>query len=134
MQSGMRTEVQYDGAPAINAEALLENCLGSMAFALSLLAELELSGSQYVNLISKHANSSNWKATSESAHTLKGAAGIIGAESLRSLATQIEVAVEVGDVERIASLVNTLGEEMERCLAQIPTIRLQARVTGAEGV
>ncbi len=134
MPNGTQTELQCDKLAAINSEVLFKNCLGSGAFALTLLEELELSGKQYVDSIARHLSSANSKATGAAAHSLKGAAGIVGAELLRSLASQIELASEMADTDSIAPLVFRLGEEMERCLAQIPAIRLQARDSGREGI
>lgn len=112
-------------AVAINLEMLFTNCMGSAPFALALLEELEASGMEHVRTIAKYALAEDCAATAEAAHSLKGAAGIIGAESLQSVAAAIESAGRSDDIDSVTQLVEVIRQEMERCLAQIPCIRKQ---------
>ncbi|HUP77212.1 MAG TPA: Hpt domain-containing protein [Pirellula sp.] len=109
--------------PAIDSDALVTRCMGNMAFALSLLSELEDNGMVYVENIAQHVAAKECAAAADAAHSLKGAAGIIGAEPLRLLAAQIESAGNSNAMESITLLVEDLRQEMEKCLLQIPTIR-----------
>ena len=112
-----------DVCPAIDTDALLTRCMGNMTFALSLLSELEANGMVYVETIAQHVASQKCAAAADAAHSLKGAAGILGAEPLRLLAAQIESAGHSNAMESITLLVEDLRQEMEKCLLQIPTIR-----------
>lgn len=114
----------YDAGVAINSEVLFSNCMGSASFALTLLEELESSGRRSVEAIAEHAAAANYAATAQAAHSIKGAAGIIGAEPLRSLAAKIELAGAAADVGSITRYIDDIRQEMERCLAQIPAIRM----------
>lgn len=115
---------------AIDTEALFTRCMGNVSFALTLLSELEANGMQYVQTIAEHSDAADCAEAAEAAHAVKGAAGILAAESLRSLAAEIEGAGKVGDLDSLVPLVEDLRQEMGRCLAQIPKIREQAQNTG----
>ena len=112
-----------DVCPAIDTDSLLTRCMGNMTFALSLLSELEANGMVYVETIAQHVAAKECAAAADAAHSLKGAAGIIGAEPLRLLAAQIESEGHSNAMESITLLVEDLRQEMEKCLLQIPTIR-----------
>lgn len=114
--------------PAIDTEVLFRRSMGKIAFAMALLDELEATGNHHVETIQTLAANDDAEATAEAAHSLKGAAAIIGAESLRSLAAEIEAVAETDDLERAASLIEDLRGEMARCLTQIPEIRGPATV------
>lgn len=118
-----------DGVAAINSDVLFKNCIGSVAFALSLLEELETSGMMHIDAMTRHADAADCGAIAEVAHSLKGAAGIIGAEPLQRLADEIEMAGKTGDLESLAQLVIGIRQEMGRCIVQIPVIRLQCQPT-----
>jgi HPt (histidine-containing phosphotransfer) domain-containing protein len=132
MNPSVQQETPTDGCGeagvAINSDVLFKNCMGSVSFALTLLAELEASGIAQIETITKNAAAADWAATAEAAHSLKGAAGIIGAEPLQSLAAKIESTGKTADIESIAPLVEGLRQEMERCLVQIPVIRLHQQL------
>jgi Amt family ammonium transporter len=116
---------QSETVTAINSDVLFKNCMGSVAFALTLLDELETNGMVQIETIAQHAAAADCVATAEAAHSLKGAAGIIGAESLLLFAAKIETAGKAKDIESILVLVDGIRQEMERCLVQIPIIRLE---------
>ena len=63
------------------------------------------------------------RAAAESAHALKGAAGTIAAEPLRALAAGIEATGKAGDLAEVASLVDQLRGEAQRCLRFIPELK-----------
>ncbi len=118
---------QAETCTAINTDVLFLNCMGSVSFALTLLDELEASGKVQVETIAKHAAEADCDATVEAAHSLKGAAGILGATVLQSLAAKIESAGKSADIESIALHVGGIRQEMARCLSQIPVIRQQTQ-------
>ena len=109
--------------------------MGNVSFANALLAELECSGNQQVDTIALHAASDEPQAAAEAAHSLRGAMAIIGAESLRGLAAEIEAAGRDNQTTLLLNLVRDLRSEMYRCLSYIPTLqtemqgRLQQRET-----
>jgi len=101
--------------------------MGNVSFALALLEELEASGKQHVEAIVLHATSDEPHAVAEAAHSLKGAAAIIGAEPLRGKAAEIEAASHDGENSLLLDLVHDLRGEMDRCLTYIPILRSDLR-------
>lgn len=124
--------VHDDHPPAIDVEVLLNHSMGNVEFAMALLTELETSGLQYVEKIESSAASGDAGATGEAAHSLKGAAAIIGAESLRSLAARIEAVGESQDLAGVLPVIEELHREMARCLAQIPGMHEAGWPKGAQ--
>ncbi len=116
------TDRPYEGM-AIRSDVLFRNCLGSVTFALTLLDELEASGLAHVESIANHATAADYESIVEAAHSLKGAAGIIGAETLQMLTAKIESAGKMSDMGSIHLLVGDIRQEMARCLDQIHLIR-----------
>ena len=114
-------------APPIDTEVLFSRCMGNVSFALTLLGELEANGKQQVDAIGQHVANNDPHAAAEAAHSLKGAAAIIGAESLRGMAAEIEAAGRDGDTSLLLDMVHDLCSEMDRCLAYVPTIRAETQ-------
>ncbi len=97
--------------------------MGNIAFAISLLDELAKTGEQRVEEIARHATANNSAAAAAVAHSLKGAAGIVTAGALQSLAAEIELAAKAGDLDKIMSQIEELRREMRQCLDYIPALR-----------
>lgn len=115
--------IASDDTPAINIDILLSRCMGKRPFALMLLGELESSGMQQVDTIVLHAASGEPLAAAEAAHALKGAAAIIGAESLSRIAAEIEAAGRNGETTLLMNLIPQLRNEMARCLSFVSAFR-----------
>lgn len=96
--------------------------MGNIDFAKSLLAELESSGPDRIEDIKRMAATADCEAAADAAHSLKGTAAILGAESLRRLAAEVETVGLAGIESQLNELASQLAEEMKRCLAFIPTI------------
>ena len=111
----------------IDTKVLFSNCMGNVSFAFTLLEELEAHGKQQVDAIVLHATRDEAHAVAEAAHSLKGAAAIIGAESLRAIAAEIEAAGHAGETSLLLDLVHDLRSEMDRCLDYIPTIQAETQ-------
>lgn len=114
-------DVVATGTP-IDLDVLFSRCMGNASFALALLSELESSGKQHVDAIVLHTTSDEPHAAAEAAHSLKGAAAIIGAESVRKIASEIEAAGRAGEISLLPDMVHELRGEMDRCLTYIPTL------------
>jgi HPt (histidine-containing phosphotransfer) domain-containing protein len=97
--------------------------MGNLSFATALLAELETSGTQRVDAIVRHMAGGQIKEAAEIAHSLRGAAAIIGATVLQRIATEIELAGHNGETSHVTNLVDELRREWERCRAYIPVVR-----------
>ena len=108
--------------PPIEAKTLLTQCMGSETLALMLLSELENSGRETVQIICQSMMEQDFEAAREAAHSLKGAAGIIGAERLRELAAQLENAGKQGRIREMEEYTEPLRDEMKRCLEFLPRL------------
>lgn len=112
-------------SPSIDSDALSKRCLGNVSFALVLLGEFEATGTQQVDEIALLVVGNDPQAAADAAHSLVGAAAIIGAESIRALAAEIEAVCRGGEALSAVELVNELRGEMDRCLTDIPRIRTE---------
>jgi Amt family ammonium transporter len=121
-------------SPPINTEVLLARCMGNVSFALVLLSELEANGRKQVEVIMEHAAKNEWEAAAEAAHSLKGAAAILGAEPLRAAAAEIEATARCGEVSRLTDIVHDMSSEMDRCMAYIPILRTAAERRDAHAI
>lgn len=113
--------------PPIDTNVLFSRCMGNVSFALSLLGELQANGKQQVDLLFLHAAGDEWSRIAEVAHSLKGSAAILGADQPRALAGEVEEAAGAGEYSQLARQIRELRKEMDRCLAWIPTFRLEAQ-------
>lgn len=85
----------------IDAEKLLDCCFGNLECVSSLLDELESSGMSRVVEIERRTAQNNSAAAADAAHALKGAAGILCAESVQALAAEIEQAGRSSSIQEI---------------------------------
>ena len=118
-----RVSLPVDNRPPIDRRALLLRCMENLEFAQSLLADFEGDLPQRVDQIAQFIHEDDVRAAAESAHALKGAAGTIAAEPLRTLAAEMEAAGKAGDLASAASLVDQLHAEAQRCLRFIPELK-----------
>ena len=100
----------------------------------SLLSELETTGLHHVNEIERHFGQKDPTETANAAHALKGAAGILSAESVRQLASDIEQCGRSGSLDGIETAIADLRAEMDRCLKYIPVVKQSARDVAATAV
>jgi PAS domain S-box-containing protein len=122
-----------DGPPPIDGDALVARCLGNLELATDLLSDFAGDLAQRVEKIAQHARQGDARATAESAHALKGAAGTMGAEAVRALAAGIEAAGGDGDLARAASLAGELRDEVRRCLCYVPELREKMTTSQGKG-
>ena len=118
-----------ESSPPIDRGALLIRCMGNLEFAQSLLSDFEVDLPERVDQIAQRIHEGDVRATAESAHALKGAAGTVAAESLRALAAEIEAAGKAGDLTQVELLADQLRAEAQRCLQFIPEIQERANVS-----
>ena len=120
-----------DSASPFDIHALSARCMGNLEFAQCLLTDFanELPG--HVDRIALTVHQGNAAAAAELAHCLKGAAGTITAEPLRLLAEAIELAGKAGDLARAASLVEQLGDEVQRSIQAIPKLQEQLNLASS---
>ncbi|MHC4877678.1 MAG: PAS domain S-box protein [Planctomycetota bacterium] len=119
------SSVAEPDASVIDVDALIERCIGNVAFAESLLDELENTGQTQVDEIQSSVRQKNVESATAGAHSLKGAAGILCANQLRSISSELEQAGRSGQLEDMEGMIADLSAEMNRCLSSLPDIRVE---------
>lgn len=114
-------------APAIDRQALLSRSLNNRAFARALLSELRSSAPRQVAQIGDLLADGQTLAAAEVAHSLKGAAAIVGALTLSQLATEVEAAARAEALTRIHTCYEQLTVELARCLAECERLACELR-------
>ena len=118
----------------IDPQALLERCIGNLEFAESLLDELDSTGRRQVEEICRSSTQGRATETANAAHALKGATGILCAQELCRLASEIEQASRNEQLSDAEAMIRDLSSEMDRCLGSLPAVRasMQAMKEGCE--
>ncbi len=112
--------------PPIDVALLTEQCLGNLSFALTLLEEFDKTGQQRVDAIEAHAGQHNLALVAELAHSLKGVVGILGADVLWEITSNLQSTAHANNLAHTFALIPQLRLEMKRVLDYIPTIRAMA--------
>lgn len=99
-------------SPAIDTEKLLESCMGQPVFAMSLLQEFAETADGCLADFEIHSVRGDRQAVYESAHTLRGVAGIIGATALHEMSIDLEIACRTPEAE-LASVLRSLYSEIQ---------------------
>ncbi len=118
--------------PPIDGDAFLARCLGDLEFAVELLSDFAGDLAERVEKIAGYARRGDARATTESAHALKGTAGMMSAGAVQALAARIETAGGDGDLAKAASLADELRGEVQRCLHYLPELREKMTLSGVE--
>ena len=118
----------------IDTAELLGRCFYKLDFSNSLLDELAATGPLRVDELRRHAAERDAVGCAETAHSLKGATGILGASSLYELTAEIEHISREADLDGIDSLICELSDEMDRCLNALPRVREQLTLESQEEV
>jgi two-component system sensor histidine kinase/response regulator len=101
-------------ADPVDWNRLDETCDGDKEFASELISTFATSGEQSLQEIQDALAANDLAAAQRAAHSLKGAAGSIGAMIARSIAADLEVAAKEGDVGKSALLLEVLRAEVSR--------------------
>ena len=111
-----------DGA-TIDAAALLSRCMDQASVALLVLDKFGRQLAADVERTRSSLRDGDAADLSRVSHSVKGAAGMVSARALCSIASDLEQAARACDLERAAALVRSLAAEADRCLAAIPEAR-----------
>lgn len=107
--------------PPINAQRLLENCMGKPMFAISLLEEFAETASSRLAEFELPSNQDNIHTLCESAHSLKGVAGILAAAKLHETSLNLEMACRNSE-PNLESVLRPLCIELQRVKHEIPRL------------
>ncbi len=107
----------------IVVKALMEHCMNDAMFVGSILDQFQASASQYLNQIRQAVAGEDPEQAGRHAHALKGAAGMLAAETLQQIAFEMEEAGKAGQLQHLREQIDELNEELRRCLEYIPTVQ-----------
>ena len=124
---------QLHDRPPIDRDALLSSCMKNVSFALSLVAELEASGREQVDSIVRLVSNGQAELAAEAAHSLKGAAAIIGASALSETAARLDAAADGEEDCAELGVAHALRDEMLRCLDYLPRLRADLSAASFDG-
>jgi len=116
-------------AQAVSSENAVLNLTGfvdNLGFSISTLQEF---GEEFLSCaplevedLKKALNNNNTSLAHMLAHKLKGSSGTIGADSMRDIFFQIEVAAKAGEQARAAIIAQKLDEELEKLRAALAAL------------
>lgn len=110
-----RQDVLSNPAP-IDTDALYGRCMGNVDFAESLLKDFAQVGGERVDQILRSLEQCDATGLADTAHSLKGAAAMVAAEDIRSVASQLESTSRSGDLDNARQFANQLRAEMQSCV------------------
>lgn len=113
-------------APPIDRVRLLEQCLGNVDFALSLLDEFDKTIPARLDGFDSALAQLDNDAIGCQAHALKGVAGLLAFNNLMEICSNLESANRDADWNHIHDLLQQLRREARRTIEFIPNIRALA--------
>ncbi|MFZ2161935.1 MAG: response regulator [Sideroxyarcus sp.] len=105
--------------PGVKVAASVRRIGGNVALYYSLLEKFSTNHRQVILEIRKAMAADDPKTAERLAHTLRGIAGTLGAESLQSQAEQLETCFKNGASSNIESLLTQVGQGVAELIAQI---------------
>ena len=115
------------GKPPIDLPQLIENCMGDSLFAVSMLEEFARTASPYLEKVEQQLREGNYSEAEKVVHGLRGVAGILGANTLLEVNSDIENECRTPSHDRVNQLSRSLRREVERVLQAIPSLCAQLR-------
>jgi HPt (histidine-containing phosphotransfer) domain-containing protein len=107
-------EIPIADIEPVDWNRLDQTCDGDKEFASELIGTFETSGEQSLQEIQDGLAKNDLSAAQRAAHSLKGAAGSIGAMIARNVAADLEIAAKEGDAGKAALLLDVLRGEIAR--------------------
>jgi HPt (histidine-containing phosphotransfer) domain-containing protein len=105
--------------PGVKVAASVRRIGGNVALYLSLLDKFRVNHQHVVANIRKALASNDTNTAERLAHTLRGIAGTLGAESLQSQAELLENNIKNGTFENVETLLTTIDSEIASLITSI---------------
>jgi CheY-like chemotaxis protein/HPt (histidine-containing phosphotransfer) domain-containing protein len=109
------------GPLPIDIQPLVYRCGGRRDFAGKVLEKFRVQSTEVLESIARGLGEKNGELATRSAHSLKGMAATISAESLRRNAAEAEARAHAQDWDELAVQLEGLRKELDACLAFIPS-------------
>ena len=106
-------------------------CVDNVALVGKILDQFEQEAGKSLDEIEKNLATGDRERITRAAHTLKGTSGILAAENARRAAAELEQLSRNGDLSEAEKSLGRLKEEIQLCLAYLPTARATVLQKGA---
>lgn len=116
-----RSEVPAEPA-AFDVDALLHRCLGDGEFSAQILQKFAARADGQRAALQRAVASGNLDDLRREAHSLKGVAANLSADTLRSRAARLELAARTSQTQGLSKLLADTCDELARCVATIPKV------------
>jgi signal transduction histidine kinase/CheY-like chemotaxis protein len=118
-----------------DVESLIDRCSGNPALALSILEKFEKQTGAALAEIEQSISSGDMDQAAKLSHALKGSAGMVGADPIRSVAAELEKLARTSAIESIGQTLASLRHVVQLCSSDLPAIRnaLTAAAKQAQG-
>jgi Amt family ammonium transporter len=113
------TFAMVEAGPAYDLGSLSARCLGNLDFAISLLDRFAAGTDDSIQRLRTAADRGDLSDLAREAHSLKGSAANLSAESIRDAAASLEAACRSGVRDDGVAAVERLVGELDRCRRQI---------------
>ena len=117
----------------LDVKALLARCTGKAAFAQKMLDKFSVQAATGVQSLMDALASKQIPEAERSAHTIKGMAATVGAEPLKRVAAEIELALRTAEMTDMEGKLAQLKSELQRCTDALPELRVQLQQAAASG-
>ena len=117
-------DVAADGPPAcpFDTGSLLARCVDDREFCALMLHKFSRRAGDQMAAIDRAVASSNLAELTVRAHTLKGVAANLAADSLASAAAELERLARQSQLDRLAAAVSRVRGELERTVQMVPQL------------
>jgi len=102
-------------------ESLLRRCMGKRDLAASLAQKFMRQAREDTRELERNLGEGNPEVLAQTAHRLKGAAGMVSAEAIQARAAELEEMARENDLRRAEAVISGLPGELELLTAQIET-------------
>ena len=113
---------QLLATPPIDRDLLLVQCLNNVDFAMNLLDQFQKTSQFRLDVFDAALQAKDHVKIANAAHGLKGVAGILAANALMEVCTNLISSVEADDWNEIRDLIRQLHREMSRMIDYIPRV------------
>ena len=103
-------------------DSLLNRCMGNQRFLEKILNKFEIKAVEYLKDIEDCVEAGDAEQVGRLAHSFKGAAANLSAETLRQIAFEIEQLGKSGDLTNVGESLEKLKNEINRCLEYLPNM------------
>jgi Amt family ammonium transporter len=119
--------VRVDSAmPAIIVDTLVERCMNNPAIVEVVMQKFEKQARGAVAQLRQELAANDLASATRTAHSLKGAAGIVAADGLTRIAAEIEQLGRKEQAGEIEKQLSRLAGEIQRCVDYLPQVRAMA--------